>query len=72
MRIAEAQRRRWRAYAAEIGFLPKTPLSASVRWSRKGPFRHRCRVARAVADDAGFPCPWLISSLCLFYQTRSK
>ena len=26
----------------------------------------------AVADDAGFPCPWLISSLCLFYQTRSK
>ena len=26
----------------------------------------------AVADEAGFPCPWLISSLCLFYQTRSK
>ena len=30
MRIAEAQRRRWRAYAAEIGFLPKPPSAASA------------------------------------------
>ena len=36
MRIAEAQRRRWRAYAAEIGFLPK-PRSAASAGRGKGP-----------------------------------
>ena len=58
----------------------------SVQWKRPpylAPLSRgsRCRLRSlhgiradtcAVADDAGFPCPWLISSLCLFYQIRSK
>jgi hypothetical protein len=71
MRIAEAQRRRWRAYAAEIG--AALPSSALTRQALPAPVLawHPADTC-AVADDAGFPCPWLISSLCLFYQTRSK